>query len=126
MIAYDSQFTPPAPILSIAVSGVVRQRPRQVLPALIDTGAEITAVPNTLLTPLKLYPFGRLLIEGIEAEPKEQFSYAVQLTYDGQRQELETVLTSYPFVILGRDWLQNYYLLLNGPSQTFTISQEPI
>jgi hypothetical protein len=31
------------------------------------------------------------------------------------------VLTPFPFVILGRDWLQNYYMFLNGPEQEFAL-----
>ncbi|MBK9054682.1 MAG: hypothetical protein IPL78_28380 [Chloroflexi bacterium] len=40
--------------------------------------------------------------------------------------KLEVVLTPYPFVILGRDWLQGYYVLLDGPGQQFQLSREPL
>jgi hypothetical protein len=28
--------------------------------------------------------------------------------------------------VLGRDWLENHYLLLNGPEQRFLLSEKPI
>ena len=39
---------------------------------------------------------------------------------------MEVLLTPYPFIILGRDWLQNYYLLLDGPGQQFQLSETPL
>jgi hypothetical protein len=39
---------------------------------------------------------------------------------------MEVVLTPYPFVILGRDWLQGYYVLLDGPGQQFQLSRDPL
>jgi hypothetical protein len=39
---------------------------------------------------------------------------------------MEVILTPYPFVILGRDWLQDYYVLLDGPGQQFQVSSNPL
>jgi hypothetical protein len=39
---------------------------------------------------------------------------------------MEVILTKLPLAVLGRDWLQEYYLLLNGPEQNFLLSQTPI
>ncbi len=41
-------------------------------------------------------------------------------------QVLEVLLLPFPFVVLGRDWLQAYYLLLNGPEGTFVASATPL
>ncbi len=40
--------------------------------------------------------------------------------------EMEVVQTEIPFVILGRDWLAHYYLLLNGPERTLLLSDNPL
>jgi hypothetical protein len=40
--------------------------------------------------------------------------------------EMQVMVTGLPFVILGRDWLEDYYLLLNGPEQTILLSDTPV
>ncbi|MCA9926514.1 MAG: retroviral-like aspartic protease [Anaerolineales bacterium] len=114
MIAYDTSHDPPAIILPVVLSGVVHERPRHELSALIDTGADITSVPAELADTLKLYPFGRLQLEDANAVTTLVFTYEVRLSFPNQpAKAIEAVLTPYPFVILGRDWLQDYYLFLD-------------
>ncbi len=79
MIAYDTNLNPPAIVLSITVSGVVHRRPRIELSALIDTGADITAVPESFVERLKLYPIGRLQLEDAHAQKTPVFTYEAHL-----------------------------------------------
>lgn len=39
---------------------------------------------------------------------------------------MEVILLPFPFAVLGRDWLRDYYLLLKGPEQRFLLSENPI
>jgi len=127
MIPYDKTHDPPAPMLSITVSGVVRSRPRVTVPALIDTGSDITAVPAELAEKLRLYEFGRLQIEGVHGVTSPVYTYEARLAHaERTAREIEVILTHLPFVILGRDWLQNYYLCLNGPDQRLQLSDKPL
>ena len=49
------------------------------------------------------------------------------MAFNGQpAKKMEVVRTPYPFVILGRDWLEGYYMLLDGPGQRFQLSREPL
>jgi hypothetical protein len=113
MIHYDTKFDPPAMVIPVLVAGVVHRRPQVELSAVIDTGADVTAVPETCVDRLKLYPFGRL-----------QLDEARLAWLDKPTIKMEVVLTPYPFVILGRDWLQDYYLLLDGPGQQFHLTSD--
>jgi predicted aspartyl protease len=127
MIDYDKSYDPPALALSVTVAGVVHSRPKVTIQAHIDTGADITAIPTNLVDRLKLYPFGRIQIEDARAVKTQEFTYEAQLAIaDGAMKVFEVVLTSLPIVILGRDWLQDYYLLLNGPELSFLLSETPI
>jgi hypothetical protein len=127
MIDYDRNFDPPAIVLSVTVTGVVRRRPRSDIPALMDTGADITAVPEALVDRLRLYPIGRLNLEDANAFKTPVYTYDVFLSLPGEpAKKLEVILTPYPFVILGRDWLQGYYVFLDGPGQQFQLSREPL
>lgn len=126
MIAYDSSFSPPAPVLSVILASVVRSRPRVTSLALIDSGSDITAIPANVAERLQLQPFGRLYLEDLRAARRIVNTYATRLTAPGQpTTEIEVILTSLPFVVLGRDWLNQHYLLLNGPEQEFRLSGQP-
>ncbi len=127
IIPYDIHYDPAAAILPVVLSGVVRRRPQARLSALIDTGADMTAIPDTVVKRLRLYSVGRIEIEGIHARVETVDIYTVQLSIaDLPIREMEVVPTEQPFVILGRDWLVRYYLCLNGPEQTFFLSDTPL
>lgn len=127
MIEYDTQFDPPALITSIVIAGVVHRRPRVELSALIDTGADVTAIPQSLVDKLKLYPVGRMQLEDANAVKTLVFTYVANVTLaEEPARRMEVVVTPYPFVILGRDWLSEYYLLLDGPGQHYRISKSPL
>jgi predicted aspartyl protease len=127
MIPYNTQFDPPAMVLPVTVAGVVHRRPRIELSALIDTGADVTAVPESLVERLKLYPVGRLQLEDANAVKTSIFTYEANMAMIGEpAKKIEVIVTPYPFVILGRDWLSDYYVLLDGPGQQFQLSKNPL
>lgn len=127
MIPYDTQFDPPAIILSVTIAGVVHRRSRVELSALVDTGADVTAVPESLVERLKLYPVGRLQLEDAHAVKTGVFTYEANVAMaEEPAKKMEVVVTPYPFVILGRDWLSEYYLLLDGPDQQYEIRKNPL
>jgi predicted aspartyl protease len=126
-IPYDARYDPAAIILPAVLSGVVRNRPKLRLSALIDTGADLTAVPATAVSQLHLYAVGRMAVEDIHARVETVDIYTVRLSIaDLPVREMEVLSTEHPFVILGRDWLEDYYLLLNGPEKTFVLSETPL
>ncbi len=122
MRAYNSQYAPPAPMLEVTVGNIVHSRRRTAAPALLDTGSDITAIPQKLADTLQLYPIGRLRLEDLQAETTPVLTYAVQLTVtDLIVPRLEVILTGLDCVVLGRDVLNRCYLLFNGPDLTFDI-----
>lgn len=66
MINYDISQNPPAPMLQVTISGVRRTFPHRTMPALLDTGGDVTAIPRALVNTLRLYTVGRIQIEGVE------------------------------------------------------------
>lgn len=127
MIPYDNSFSPPAIVLPVTVTGVIQTHPGITAQGLIDTGADITAIPASLQEKLDLYPFSRLQMEDARGVKDVVYTYEVMLAAAGQSpQVLEVILLPFPFVVLGRDWLQAYYLLLNGPEGTFVASATPL
>lgn len=124
---YDANYEPAAIVLSAALTGIVRRRPRVSLSALIDTGADLTAIPGTAVKRLRLFSVGRIEVEDVHAYVETVDIYTVRLSIaDLPVREMEIVSTEQSFIILGRDWLEDYYLLLNGPEQTFLLSDTPL
>ncbi len=122
MSVYATTHDPPAPLLDVTVTSVVNRRRRRSLPALLDTGSDITAIPRYLVERLQLYPISRLQLESVEATTSTVFTYAVRLTIGELTiPHLEVILTGLDFVVVGRDVLNRLYLLLNGPEQTFDL-----
>ena len=121
MIPYDRGHIPPAPVLQVTVASLARRR-HEIVPALLDTGSDITAIPARLVDAFHLYPIGRLRLEDVDARTTLVLTYAVQLTIVGLViPRLEVVLTGLDFAVVGRGVLNRLYLLLNGPELAFNI-----
>ncbi len=122
MISYNNSYDPPALTINVEVAGIVHNRPRLEVEAIIDTGADISAIPEYLREQLKLYRFRKLQLEDARANKDTAYTYEVRVASVGEPPTMmEVVLTPFPFVILGRDWLQNYIMFLNGPEQRFAL-----
>jgi predicted aspartyl protease len=124
MINYDISQNPPAPMLQVTISGVRRTFPHRTMSALLDTGGDVTAIPRALVNILRLYKVGQIQIEGVEGAPNIFHLYAVKLKLNGITiPRVEVIATDLDIVVVGRDVLNQFYFLLNGPEQTFDLRQ---
>ncbi len=123
MIAYSASYDPPAPVFQVTVANPLNRRLRQTLPALLDTGSDITAVPEETLARFKLYPIRQLQFEDLHANTSIVFTYKVRFTVtEIIIPQIEVVPTGLNFVVLGRDILNRFDLHLYGPQLAFEIS----
>jgi len=124
MIPYNQQTDPPAPFISVTITNPLQRRKHVTLPALLDTGSDLTAIPADLVDRLQLYSTGRIFLEDVKGETFPFFTYTVRLTLDKIIiSSLKVMSTDLEHVILGRDVLNRFYLHLNGPDLTFDLSQ---
>lgn len=127
MLEYNPHFIPPAPILTITLSSLTNREHQETLPALIDTGSDITAIPEDLVEQFQLLPIGKIQFEDVKGEDYSEPTFALQIAFQGFTiPPIEVVPSGLGIVILGRDVLNRYYLLLNGPTKTFQIAQTPL
>lgn len=103
--------------------------------ALVDTGATLTCVHEALLTGLGLNPTGAVT-SGTAAGPTQQSMYFARLTFpqlgwtgelpvagvDLTGQQVGTTPPQSIVALLGRNLLQNWMLVWNGPGGMWSIA----
>jgi hypothetical protein len=94
--------------------------------AKIDTAADVSAIPATLVDQLGLPMTRKLLVEGYDGVPARVLTYgAVFAVGQAHFKGLRVVAFPDDYVLLGRDILNYFYIQLNGPELTFDLSLTP-
>jgi len=93
------------------------------LPALADTGADQTVLPTKVATALRLVPFDFVRISGFDGVGSDRPIYSVRLIV----RDLSAIHVQAvggwedEYVILGRDVLNRYRVVFDGPNQRLEI-----
>lgn len=123
---YNSQIAPPAPLLNLVVRSPENSELFVQSPALIDTGADISAITTGIqekLTPLRV---GVVYIESFKGEGQAQLLYEVNLEFhQWTLDHIPVIVAANDYVILGRDILNSFDLRLNGIKGRFEILRGP-
>jgi hypothetical protein len=115
--SYNRQLVPPAPFIHVTLRCVESGRELGQVPAQIDTAADRTVLPGRCVQELSLLPLDELPIGGFGGQVLLLPTYRVQVSIH----ELAPVMieaiahADETYVLLGRDVLNQYQLLLNGP-----------
>ena len=121
-IPYNTSLVPPAPFLSVHISNLVGTPEPAALPAKVDTGADLTAIPSTLVDQLSLAPAGEIQVEGYDGRQSTLTCYDITLLVAHLRVVgLQVVPFSEDYALLGRDALNLLRLLLDGPDLSLEI-----
>lgn len=123
MWSYNQEVHPPAPFLDLAVHHPEDLAQTIHIRAKIDTGADISAIPTSLVAQLELPITSKIIVEGYDGVPTAMSTYGVLFEIEQahfRSQEVITIPETY--VLLGRDVLNHFYLHLNGPELTFDLS----
>ena len=115
--SYIQERTPPAPFIWVTVRCPEEARELAQVPAQVDTGADRTVIPLIVATQLELTPLRGIHVEGLGGISFSLPSFKVQIgIYQLQLVAIEVVASQEEtFVLLGRDVLNNYRILLDGP-----------
>jgi predicted aspartyl protease len=83
---------------------------------LLDSGADITAVPAAVADRLGLVKFSDVILAGYAGPAVPAERYVVDITlHDFDLTAIEVVLTHESYVIVGRDILNQFHITLDGP-----------
>lgn len=120
---YAMQANPPAPFVHLTLRNPVSGAEVQNVAALMDSAADQTLVPDALVLALGLAQLGTVPIAGVGGGVQLMPSYAVLLgIHNLPMQNLEVV--GHPmeaYVLLGRDVLNHYRIVLDGPQLALEI-----
>ena len=121
-----TKFDPPAPVLEIFLSspGTAISPPTPV-EALIDSGADITAIPRKLVEQLQLKLVDQLPAIGYEGVESEKLAdvYSVKvLIRDVGDHIIRVISSNYDYAFIGRDLINSWELFLHGKANMFEIS----
>jgi predicted aspartyl protease len=114
---YNQQLSPPAPFVHVTIRPPERGFAVSDLPALLDTAADITVIPTRVAEQLHLVPLDETPIGGFDGRVSWVSTFLVQLEL---RQSTPRVIRGVasrdePYVLLGRDVLNDHRVVLDGP-----------
>lgn len=114
-------FDPPAPIVPVRVRGPEGTDVAE-MDAKIDTGGDLSAVPEHHVTSLDLVPGRVVRAAGFLGGPEEVVLFRADIEIVGVRLPfVEVLATRRPYAILGRNVLRHLVVVVDGPAGVFEI-----
>ena len=122
----EANEDPPAPFVSVQVRHAARPERTLNLRAKVDTGADISAVPESAALALQLREAGRLQAIGFDGRVQQVVVYAAQIDLPaGESVQLNVLPIPADYALIGRDALNLLRLLLDGPPSPWKSSRLP-
>jgi predicted aspartyl protease len=94
------------------------------IPALVDSGASGTLIPQSAAKTLRLQKVGERRASGAYGKPQQTPLYRVNIDFLGfvfPDHPVTEFDSNRQFALIGRDILNRYQTLLNGPASEFSI-----
>lgn len=115
---YSKSVEPPAPFVHVTVGTPSLKTTSADVPALLDCAADRTVIPSGLVDQLGLVQIDEVPIMGFGGHVVMSPTYLAELTIRQLNAMTVEVIADpdEPYVILGRDVLNSFRVLLDGPS----------
>ena len=118
---YSRDFSPPAPMLSLVVTAP-GGRDETSLEGKLDSGADICALPESVIAALDLPPVREVRAAGFTGELRPTLLYRCTLEVAGRRvQNVEALATGRHYAIVGRNVLCHLVVKLDGPNEQLSL-----
>lgn len=121
--AYNHQLQPDAPFVLVSMKNPLDGTEARDLPAQLDTAADRTVIPLAFVEALGLIPLGTVHVGGFGGHVSEVPLHAVLLGVHSFEPSLIRVVahTEESWILLGRDVLNRYRVVLDGPEKSLVI-----
>jgi hypothetical protein len=122
-VPYDPSFQPAAPIVEATIRNPNVAGPSIDLRLIVDSGAEQTVIPDAVIQTLGVPRDGWVQVSGYSGAGLLLGEHTVELTIQGQMAVVIRVLAigADGHFVVGRDVLNRYRVVLDGPRQTLEI-----
>lgn len=122
MLSYSAALSPPGPVASIRVIQPATGAESGPLPGKLDTGADLTVLPDRVLAELRVPPWGRVWARSFDGSYSQRLVYYVCLRVEGfELPAIRCMGARRPDALLGRDVLNQFVILLDGKSLCFDL-----
>lgn len=125
MPAYDKElFAPPAPLAGVTVRNPQSRATLADVPMLLDSGADVTLIPQYCVDRVGAAPDGNQYYELMGFDGSTSLAPVVQLemVFAGRTFKGQFLLIDQSWGVLGRNILNAVPLLLDGPRLTWSVS----
>lgn len=122
---YDTGFNPPAPVADVTINHPVTGAESGALRGKLDTGADVTVIPEQLVAQLNLTPKGLIWTRSYDpAYSQRRPVYYVRIVIEGLPvASVRCIATARRDVLVGRNVLNRFLITLDGKRQTFALSE---
>ena len=123
MFSYDSRYHPPAPVLPVQIS-----RPFDAasvtVQGFLDTGADMSVIPNSAVRDLRLQPVSVTLSRGFHGSVNESTVFSASLSLVPEDAKAVRVLCwNEDYALVGRDLINGWKVVLDGPARSWSLSR---
>jgi len=118
---YNFEYSPPAPSLKIKLIRPFSSRSLEIQ-AKLDTGADITVLPQDVVGELRLVPASRISVSSFDGREVWRYTYFVNLSFHNfEYGMVEVVGAKRRDALLGRDVLNRLKTVLDGKNLSFSL-----